>query len=380
MADRKHSRRDFLRGRALLGAAAGRIEGVIEATLDRALGGTPSPELDRTTARVQVLTRRAMACLFELRLITSADRNDVHAGMAALDTVERVEDELSVYRDHSDLVTLNQQATHGPAAVSGELYRLLALCGELWRETGGAFDPTSGPLSKTWGFWRREGRFPEASEVAAALECVGWGSVALDPAECAVRFLRAGIELNANSIGKGYALDRAAAALREHGVPAWLAHGGSSTLLAHGDNALRDRDDEPAERRELPGWVAGLRDPQDAERRLAEVVLWNESLSTSGQGTQFFEHAGRRYGHVIDPRTGWPAEGLYSATAIAATGAEADALSTALYVLGIEGTAEFCERRPDVRALLLAPPEEPGGPTVVHAFNIDPGSWAPAGE
>ncbi|MGL4511540.1 MAG: FAD:protein FMN transferase [Lacipirellulaceae bacterium] len=378
MAERKHSRRDFLRGRALFGAAAGAIEGAIDATLDRALGGTASPEIDRTAARVQVLTRRAMACLFELRLITSASRNDAAAGMAALDVIEQVENELTVYRDHSDLVDLNRRAAAEPVAVSGELYRLLELCGRLWNETEGAFDPTSGPLSKAWGFWRREGRLPDGAERAAALAHVGWTSVALDAADRTVRFLREGVELNANSFGKGHALDRAAKGLAAAGVPAWLAHGGSSSLLAYGHNPLRDHEAEAPAARDKRGWIAGLRDPQAPERRLAEVVLWNESLGTSGQGTQFFEHEGRRYGHLIDPRSGWPAEGLYSATAIAPTGVEADALSTALYVLGVEGTAEFCQRRPDVRALLLAPASEPGGPTVVHAFNLSPEDWSPS--
>ena len=95
--------------------------------------------------------------------------------------------------------------------------------------------------------------------------------------------------------------------------------------------------------------------PTLPEATLVTFTLRDAALSTSGSGTQFFEHEGRRYGHVIDPRTGWPTQGLYAATVIAPTAAEADALSTAAFVLGVDGTADLCRRRPGLRALLLAP-------------------------
>jgi thiamine biosynthesis lipoprotein len=140
-------------------------------------------------------------------------------------------------------------------------------------------------------------------------------------------------------------------------------HGGRSTLLARGDNRLL----------EGGGWLAGLRDPLQPDRRIAQIVLRNEALSTSGSGTQFFEHEGRRFGHLIDPRTGWPAAGLYSATVVAPTAAEADALSTAAYLLGVEGTQRLCDRRPGLRALLLAPGGDGG--VVVHAYNFANADW-----
>ena len=117
------------------------------------------------------------------------------------------------------------------------------------------------------------------------------------------------------------------------------------------------------------GWRVGLRHPAQPEQRLVEVTLRNEALSTSGQGTQYFEREGRRLGHVIDPRTGWPAEGLFSATVIAPTAAEADALSTALCVMGSEEAAEFCQRNQEIRALLLVPGE--GGQTTCLQMNFD---------
>lgn len=363
MSSSGHSRRDFLRGRAALSAAAGAIETVLDAHL-----GDPAKPSDPQAdgRRILTLKRRAMACDFELRLCATADRNETAAGLAALNVVERVEDQLTVYRDESEIVDLNRLATEEAVVIDPQLFSLLQLCDRLHHETRGAFDPTSGPLSRVWGFSRREGRVPEESKRVAALARVGWSGVRLDPDRQSVGFDHGGLELNANSIGKGWALDRAAESLGAEGVSDSLMHGGRSTLLARGDNhQLADG-----------GWRAGLRDPLRPDRRLAEFTLRNEALSTSGSGTQFFEYEGHRYGHLIDPKTGWPAEGLYSASVLAPTAAEADAYSTAAYILGVEGTAELC-RRTGLRALLVAPGDPQG--VAIHAFNLDDAAWRPAG-
>ncbi|MEN0109569.1 MAG: FAD:protein FMN transferase [Planctomycetota bacterium] len=381
MGDARHSRRDFLRGKAALTEAADVVEGAIDAIVEsvaptpaeHALGGTASPEIARRR-RVVTLARRAMACEWELRLVSTESEDHTPAGLAALDVVERVEDRLTVYRDTSDLIELNRAAADGPAPIDGDLLRLLRLCDTLHRDTDGAFDPTSGPLSRVWGFHRREGRLPSDEEIAAALETVGWLHVAIDEAAGLVRFDRDGVELNSNSIGKGWALDRAGEVLAERGVADSLMHGGRSTLLARGSNRLQGHD---------AGWKAGVRHPLAPDRRLAEFTLHNEAFSTSGSGTQFFEHEGRRYGHVIDPRTGWPSDSLYSVSLMAPTAAEADALSTAAFVLGIDGTAELCRRRPGLRALVLAPADlaaeaEPAvidAGVAVYAFAMDGTDW-----
>lgn len=361
MADQQHSRRDFLRGKAAAAEAAAVVSEAIDAAgeaVERRLAGTDSPEVDRRR-HVMTLARRAMACEFELRLCASAERNDTEAGMAALDLVERLEDQLTVYRDESELIDINRRAASEAVEVEPRLFGLLQLAGDIHRQTDGAFDLTSGPLSRVWGFHRREGALPDDDAIREALVTVGWDHVTLDQAHRTIRFDRRGVELNVNSIGKGYALDRAGELLAERGVADSLMHGGRSTLLARGDNHLLAEG----------GWRAGVRDPLNPTERLAEFTLRDQALSTSGSGTQFFEHEGRRYGHLIDPRTGWPGEGLYSATVIAPTAAEADALSTAAYLLGVEGTSSLCAARPEVAALLLAPPDG-GGETVVHAFNL----------
>lgn len=366
MSDPKHSRRDFLRGRAALGAAAQIVQNSLEAILpsepvtngDR---GRLSPVGSFRKSRTIVLARRAMACEFELRFNATEEENPTEAGMVALDLIEQIEDQLTVYRDHSELIDINERAATEPVDVDPRLFKLLQLADTLWRQSDGAFDLTCGPLSRVWGFSNREGKMPEPDALEQARTLVGWQQVELDPTAQTVRFRQPGVEINVNSIGKGYALDRAGELLAEWEVNDSFMHGGGSTLLARGDSWGL----------ESGGWLAGIRDPLQPERRLAQIVLRNEALSSSGDGTQFFEHDGRRYGHLIDPRTGMPTEGLLMATAIAPTAAEADALSTAFYLLGVEGTERFCQQRPDVGALLLAQAPGDTDKTEVHRFNLD---------
>jgi thiamine biosynthesis lipoprotein len=232
---------------------------------------------------------------------------------AALDLVESLESQLTVYRHESEVMDINRQAADGPVAVESRLYWLFQLARRLHSETRGALDITSGPLSETWGFSRREGRLPSEGEIAAARERVGMELVVLDDERSTIAFRRPGVSVNLNSIGKGYALDRMAELLATNCVSDYLLHGGRSSVLASGNQPGHG-----------DGWVVGLRHPLRPAKRLAEFTLRGESLSTSGSGTQFFIRRGRRYGHILDPRTGRPAEGLFSATVIAPTAAEAN--------------------------------------------------------
>lgn len=211
---------------------------------------------------------------------------------------------------------------------------------------------------------------PSDEEVSEALNSVGFAYVHLDHDNHTVRFSQPGVEINFNSIGKGYALDRVAELLAERGVDDYLCHGGSSSVLARG----RDRAGD------THGWAVGVPHPHHLERSLGDIVLRDEALGTSGAGTQFFIADGRRYGHLLDPRTGRPAEGVYTATAVAATAAEADALATAFYILGAAGTSEYCASHPEAAAVLVC--EREGDPAAfdVHTFNLSDGRWLPAGE
>lgn len=311
--------------------------------------------------------RRAMACEFHIYL-NLADRPHADRTVAALDLVDQLEDQLSVYRENSGLSRINRAAVERAAPVEKRLFDLLTLALELHRETEGAFDITAGPISKLWGFYRRAGRVPEDAEIAAVLERVGSQHVTLDPATRTVRFARRGMEFNLGGIGKGYSLDRCVEQLTAEGLENFLIHGGQSSIVGRGSRAGLAEGQS--------GWSVALRHPLRDEIRLGEIWLRDAALGTSGSAHQFFYHEGRRYSHLLDPRTARPAEGLLSTTVIAPTGALADALATAFFVMGLEATRAYCEAHPDIGAILVAQGAKSGA-LAIDSFGPLEGIWEP---
>jgi thiamine biosynthesis lipoprotein len=250
-----------------------------------------------------------------------------------------------VYRPESELSQLNRRAAAEPVHVEAALFRLLLDARDISREAAGAFDPTSGPLISLWRKCRTEGRIPTAVEISDALDVTGMSHVFFDETAQSIRFDRQGVEINLGAIGKGHAVDRAAAFLVQEGVDEWLFHGGYSSVLVRGDHCG------------YGGWPVGIRNPLLPHERLATILLKDQSLSTSGSNVQYFRHAGKRYGHIIDPRTGWPAEELLSVTVTAPTAAWADALSTAFFVGGVENSLRYCDNHPQIGAIFVRPPQ-----------------------
>lgn len=287
-----------------------------------------------------VLGRTAMACRFEV-LLPVGDEEQWEAAERGLALVGDLEKQMSAYREDSEISEINRRAAGGAVRVERGLFALLQLSARLSEETAGAFDITTRPVGQVWKVCEQEGRLPRGGEVEGALAHVGMRHVVLDAARQTVEFRRSGVELNLGAIGKGYAVDRVAESLRADGVRNALVHAGHSSICALGSPPWGGR------------WVVSIRHPEGGGRCVARVHLRDQSMSTSGSGEQFFDIGGRRYGHIIDPRTGWPANEVLSATAIAATAAEADGLSTAFCVMGPEASTAFCERHPGVGALLV---------------------------
>ncbi len=290
--------------------------------------------------------RAAMGCRFEVAFNAGEVAEATELGCEALDLVDEIEARISTYRGTSELAAINAAAGRW-VTVSADTVALLVLARDLQARTNGAFDIAAGPLVRVWGFFQRQGRTPAAEELAAALAASGTRHLQLDLAECRVRLAAPGAELNPGGIGKGWAIDQAVDQLLAAGVPSGLVHGGQSSVRAFGIQG-------PA----LPGrsgWKVGLRHPLRTGRRLATFTLCDRALGTSGSGTQFFVDRGRRLGHVLDPRTGRPAEGVLSATVLAPTAAEADALATAAYVLGEAGLPLVAASGGPAGAVLVLP-------------------------
>lgn len=303
------------------------------------------------------VAREAMACLFEVVFNAGEDLAATEWGIEALDLVEQLEARLTVYRESSEVIRLNALAGRGACRVAPDLFSLLVRAKQLHEQTAAAVDVASGKLVRAWGFLARQGRTPSPEVLELARACSGMQHLELDEAAGTVRFTKPGLELNLGSIGKGWAIDRAMDLLLRRGAVNTLVHGGQSSVRTAGHRGI-DR---------AQGWPVGLRHPLLQGRRLATFPLVNEALGTSGSGTQFFVERGRRLGHILDPRSGCPAEGVLSATVIAPTAADADALSTALYVLGEEGLDRVVTADGRVRAVLVLPAGKSGRVRVLRA-------------
>src|SRR3954469_10584606 len=208
MLSDRHTRRSFLHGAQLARELA--------SDADRSIVPS-SPTGDRSSLIVSVC-RRAMACEFEVQLAADRNDNSMELVFEALDLVESLESQMTVYRDDSEVVRLNRRAAQEPVAVEPRLFGLFHRAKQLNHETDGALDITSGPLSEAWGFSRREGRVPSEEQIAEARRRVGMQNVVLDGARKTISFQRPGMSVNLNSLGKGYALDRMAELLAQHDI------------------------------------------------------------------------------------------------------------------------------------------------------------------
>lgn len=281
--------------------------------------------------------RNAMACRFEV-VLRHGDAVHLDAARAALEEADRLEALLTVFRDTSALVRVNRTAAHAAVPAEPDLFDLLQLASRMHAATGGAFDITSTPLSRCWGFLRREGRLPPRAEIDAARASVGMQHVELDAARRTIHFRRPGIELNLGAIGKGYALDRMADLLVRRGCRQAVLSAGGSSVVAIGGERL--------------GWVVDLKSRRVSRDRIARLRLRDGALATSGAGEQYVDVNGTRYGHVLDPRTGWPASGVTSVSVVSRHAAVADALSTACLVAGESLAAGYTAANPETLIVL----------------------------
>jgi thiamine biosynthesis lipoprotein len=263
-------------------------------------------------------------------------QNDIEAAFAE---ARRIDNLLSNYKPDSELSGVNARAGDAPVKVSPELLSLLQTCLAVSRQSSGAFDMTVGPLMKLWGFYRGEWRVPDARAVSERLQRVGYRYVALDAEQGTVRFLKAGVELDPGGIGKGYAIDRMAAILMARGFNSALLSAGGSSIYAIG-----------APPDSAPGWKITVQDPLDSGKSATSVYLKDKSLSTSGGYEKFFESGGRKYSHIMDPRTGYPVQGMLAVSVVCPRTLDSEIWAKPFYVLGRAWTEQHI--RPDFEVFL----------------------------
>jgi thiamine biosynthesis lipoprotein len=301
----------------------------------------PGPVPAPGEARLVERARASMGSEARLSAWTNDEVAAVSAFDAAFEEFDRLESLMSVWRDGSDLVRLNAGAGRAPVVVSEDVFEALREARDIGDLTGGAFDVTFGALAGVWKFDHdQDNRIPSASEIAALLPLVDYRGLELDATARSAYLRRPGMRAHLGGIGKGYAVDRAVEILRARGVHDFMVQFGGD-LYASGT-----RGDRP--------WRLGIRDPRGpADQSFAALDLTDASFSTSGDYERFFLRNGRRYHHIIDPRTGEPARGSRSVTILASSATMADALSTGVFVLGPEAGLALIERLPDVDGVIV---------------------------
>ncbi len=296
---------------------------------------------------------QAMATTFEA-IIQYEDRSYAQqAARAAFEEVDRLEGCLSRFLETSDVTRINHLPAMQPVQLSLDTFECLKLSAELSAETGGAFDVTVGFLVDYWvDKEKKMPRTPSAEELQFARAHTGMDLILFHEPTLAVALTASPVRVDLGGVGKGYAVDRMAELLREWSIDRALIHGGFSSVLAL---------DAP---QDMAGWPVTLSHPKDRRHTLARLLL--QGASVSGSGVE----KGR---HIIDPRTGEPAEAKLATWSIAPDAARADALSTAFMVMTPEEVKDYCAEHPKVRALLIVP-----GPEAGSAERIMPiGAWKP---
>ena len=360
----RSNRREFLKGRSLVQAA--------RQAIDNFEFNVPDLSIDvaetKQAAYLESYEKKAMACTWELMFNMQQYRASGLAAAKAMQLIDDLESQLTIYDEDSEVSELNLNAASEPFAVATNLFELLQRAKSIYESTGGAFDITAGQLSSVWGFDQRKGSVPDEKTLKKALDSIGMQHLKLDANSSSVSFAVPNLKVNLGGIGKGYAIDCVAAGIRDHGIKDFVLHGGQSSVIAAGSQ--KDIQSESA-----TGWPVGLSHPLQPDRRLAEFFLRDAALGTSGTARQGFFHKGKRYGHIIHPKTGWPTDHLLSTTVISSSAELSDALATAFFVMPIQEIEVFCREHTDVRAVLVSEAVGDKGKVQLDWFNLDESDW-----
>jgi thiamine biosynthesis lipoprotein len=251
--------------------------------------------------------------------------------------VDRINALMSTYVDDSRISDINRRAADEPVAAGEELFQLIRRSLDISVLTRGAFDITYDSVGQYYNF--RERRRPDDATVEAEREHINFHYVKLDPGKGTVRFEEPGVRINLGGIAKGYVVERGVDILRRHGVQYGVVTAGGDSRL------LGDRRGRP--------WMIGIRDPREDGEVAISVPLEDEAISTSGDYERYFDEDGKRYHHIIKPSSGRPVEGIHSATVIGPDAVMTDALSTSVFVMGVDEGLKLIGCLPDYEAIVI---------------------------
>ncbi|WP_286953991.1 MULTISPECIES: FAD:protein FMN transferase [Aminobacterium] len=274
--------------------------------------------------------------------IQAQGENAPQALDAALQRIAEIEDHMSLHSSSSDIAFVNQKAGIEPVIVHNDTFFVMEQALKYAQKSSGYFDPTIGPIVDLWGIGTNKEKLPTEKEITQRLPLVNYAHSVINKETQSIMLLQKGQMLDLGGIAKGYAADEVAQIFRGKGIKSALIDLGGN-IYAYGTKA------------DGTLWNIGIQDPLEPRGTpLGIVKVSNCSVVTSGNYERFFEVEGKRYHHIFDPHSGYPAaSGLLSATIVSQTSIDGDALSTTLYILGKEGGLAFIERIPGVEALVV---------------------------
>ena len=270
----------------------------------------------------------------------SADEKKAYTAIeAAFAEIRRIEELMSTYISESQISKINSAAGKKPVKVDEELVRLIKRAIEYAEMTEGGFNIAVGPLIKIWKV-KEGGNIPSNDEIRKAKEMINYKYIVVDEKKKVVFLKKKGMSIDLGGIAKGYASDRAEIVLKKNGIA-------SGIVAVAGDiNAFGKKADGNK-------WRVGIQHPRKKDAFLGIIELEDEAVSTSGDYERFFIKDGKRYHHIIDPKTGEPAGKCQSVTIVAKEATATDALSTGIFVIGPEKGMELIERLPDVEGIII---------------------------
>lgn len=291
-------------------------------------------------------TRMIMGTFAEISVYSNDEKIAGKAIDAALDEMERMDRIMSNYKDDSELSLLNKKAAKSSVPCDKELLDVIKISQYYSELSEGAFDITISPIVALWGFFDEKGHIPSDKEIEDILPAVSYKNIVIDDKRagskdlCTISYKNDQTQIDLGGIGKGYAVDKAMEIMKKFDIDnACVNLGGNISVLG-----------APAGKNV---WKVGVQHPRDSNEILGYLELKNEATATSGDYERFFEIQGKRYSHIIDPRTGKPVSGVMATTIVAPKGTEVDALSTSVFVLGPEKGLKLIGKIPGAGALIM---------------------------
>jgi thiamine biosynthesis lipoprotein len=298
------------------------------------------PNRPDTASSGASVRREAVLMGSQFVFIVDAPRQQALAAITeAANVIKDLESRLSSWKPGSDIYRLNERAGRQAVRVSATTLELLRLAKDLSRETAGAFDVSVGPLWDLWPFRNPRAPLPSRAQIDQRLHLVDSTTIELDEKAGTAYLPNKGMKVNLGAIGKGYAAELAIEKMQQLGIErAAISAGGDLYLLG----------------RKISGpWVVELEHPRWPGRYIDRFIAGDIAVATSGDAKQYLERGGRRYGHIIDPRSGWPADDCQSVTIVSDSATEADAYATAVYVMGPQQGMAWVEQHPGIEALIV---------------------------